>query len=120
MGKIEKIECLVKGKVLKLMPEAFKIAEKYFGAERMSELKINKPIELSKPILIPKPIAIKPVISKPIEKAVIGLGDKINEIVAEKVVKTEVVADEVVAPVVVKAPAKKAPVKKVAAKKAKK
>jgi hypothetical protein len=107
MGK-DKIECLVKGKILKLTPETFKIAEQYFGAERISELKINKPIELSKPILIPKPIVIaKPVISKPIEKLV------------EKVVATEVIAAEVVKPVVNKVPVKKVPVKRVV-KKAKK
>jgi hypothetical protein len=111
MGK-DKIECLVKGKVLKLTPEAFKIAEKYFGAERMSELAINKPIELSKPILIPKPIEIKrPVISKPIEKPV----EK-----APEPQKTEVIAKEVAEPLVVKVPVKKAPVKNVVAKKVKK
>jgi hypothetical protein len=104
MEVVKKIECLVKGKVLKLTPEAFKIAAEYFGAEKMDALKINKPIELSKPILIPKPIQMnKPVLGKPIEKP---------EVPIEKVVKTEVVDEKVVEPIANIAPKKRKVVKK--------
>ncbi len=103
MEKIEKIECLVKGKILKLSPEAFKMAEAYFGAERTDTIKANKPIELSKPLLIPR----KPELSQPIELPVIKPG------------KSEVTVPEVVDPIVNNVPKKKAPVKK-AAKKAEK
>jgi hypothetical protein len=96
MEKIEKIECLVKGKILKLSPEAFKLAEGYFGAVRTSEIKANKPIELSKPLLIPR----KPELSQPIELPVIKPG------------KSEVTAPEVVEPVVNNIPKRKAPAKK--------
>ncbi|MCK9281533.1 MAG: hypothetical protein M0P71_12985 [Melioribacteraceae bacterium] len=103
MEGIKKIECMVKGKVLKLAPEAFKIAEQYFGAEKMDALKINKPIELSKPILIPKPIQInKPVLGQPIEKTA--------EVPKEK--PTEVIAETVVEPILNKVPAKRKVVKK--------
>jgi hypothetical protein len=100
MGK-DKIECLVKGKILKLSPEAFKMAEEYFGAERMDALSLGKPIELSKPLLIPR----KPVLSQPIQIPVIK--------------PTEVIAEEVAEVIVNKIPEKKAPVKR-ATKKAKK
>jgi hypothetical protein len=99
MGK-DKIECLVKGKILKLSPEAFKMAEEYFGAERMDALSLGKPIELSKPLLIPR----KPVLSQPIELPVTKPKDlgKLSEVVAEKVV----------APIVENIPVRKAPVKR--------
>jgi hypothetical protein len=95
MEKIEKIECLVKGKVIKLTPAAFKIAKEYFGAERMDAIAISKPIELSKPLLIPK----KPTLSQPIQPPV------------EKLIQKEVIEEKVVEPVV-KTVAKKRTVNK--------
>ena len=50
----EKIKCVVRGKILELSPNAYEMAKEYFGAAKVSDLNISKPIELSKPILIPK------------------------------------------------------------------
>ena len=50
----EKIKCVVRGKILELSPTAYEMAKEYFGAVKVSDLNISKPIELSKPILIPK------------------------------------------------------------------
>lgn len=50
----EKIKCVVRGKILELSPVAYEMAKEYFGAAKVSDLNITKPIELSKPILIPK------------------------------------------------------------------
>ena len=50
----EKIKCVVRGKILELSPTAYAMAKDYFGAAKVSDLNITKPIELSKPILIPK------------------------------------------------------------------
>ena len=50
----EKIKCVVRGKILELSPTAYEMAKDYFGAAKVSDLNITKPIELSKPILIPK------------------------------------------------------------------
>ena len=50
----EKIKCVVRGKILELSPTAYEMAKEYFGAAKVSDLNITKPIELSKPILIPK------------------------------------------------------------------
>ena len=50
----EKIKCVVRGKILELSPTAYEMAKEYFGAAKVSDLNISKPIELSKPILIPK------------------------------------------------------------------
>jgi len=50
----EKIKCVVRGKILELSPTAYEMAKDYFGAAKVSDLNISKPIELSKPILIPK------------------------------------------------------------------
>ncbi len=59
----EKIKCVVRGKILELSPTAYEMAKEYFGAAKVSDLNISKPIELSKPILnISKPIEL----SKPI------------------------------------------------------
>jgi len=98
MDKRTKIECLVKGKILKLTPEAFKMAEEYFGAERLDAIGLTKPIELSKPLLIPK----KPVLSQPIQ---IPIGQLIKQ-------KTEEVIAETVVEPVVNTVAKRKPAKK--------
>ena len=50
----EKIKCVVRGKILELSPTAYEIAKEHYGAVKVSDLNISKPIELSKPILIPK------------------------------------------------------------------
>ena len=50
----EKVKCMVRGKILELSPTAYEMAKEYFGAAKVSDLNITKPIELSKPILIPK------------------------------------------------------------------
>ena len=50
----EKIKCVVRGKILELSPTAYEMAKDYFGAAKVSDLNITKPIELSRPILIPK------------------------------------------------------------------
>ena len=50
----EKIKCVVRGKILELSPTAYEMAKDYFGAAKVSDLNITKPIELSKPILTPK------------------------------------------------------------------
>ena len=50
----EKIKCVVRGKIMELSPTAYEMAKDYFGAAKVSDLNITKPIELSKPILIPK------------------------------------------------------------------
>lgn len=50
----EKVKCVVRGKILELSPVAYEMAKEYFGAAKVSDLNITKPIELSKPILIPK------------------------------------------------------------------
>ena len=50
----EKIKCVVRGKILELSPNAYEMAKEYFGAAKVSDLNISKPIELTKPILIPK------------------------------------------------------------------
>ena len=49
----EKIKCVVRGKIQELSPTAYEMAKDYFGAAKVSDLNISKPIELSKPILIP-------------------------------------------------------------------
>lgn len=60
----EKIKCVVRGKIMELSPTAYEMAKDYFGAAKVSDLNITKPIELSKPILIPK-INVK--VEKPVE-----------------------------------------------------
>ena len=50
----EKIKCVVRGKILELSATAYEMAKDYFGAAKVSDLNITKPIELSRPILIPK------------------------------------------------------------------
>ena len=71
----DKIKCMVRGKILDLTPVAFEMAKEYFGAVKISELTVSKPIELTRPILIPK---IKVTVEKPEELT------KIEPAVAEK------------------------------------
>ena len=73
----DKIKCMVRGKILDLTPVAFEMAKEYFGAVKISELTVSKPIELTKPILIPK---IKVKVEKPEELT------KVEPAVVEKTV----------------------------------
>lgn len=56
----DKVKCMVRGKIVSLSPRAYEMAKEYFGAQKISELTITKPIELTKPILIPKIKVEKP------------------------------------------------------------
>lgn len=77
----EKIKCVVRGKILELSPNAYEMAKQYFGAQRLSDLVVPRPIELNKPLMIPKPL--KPV-ADPVVETPIELKKTITEVVEHK------------------------------------
>lgn len=106
----EKIKCVVRGKILELSPVAYEMAKEYFGAAKVSDLNITKPIELSKPILIPK-IQVK--VEKPEEltKKEPEWDEKLKDVKTVEMTVGEV-PEELAAKVVEKAAPKKPRAKK--------
>lgn len=75
------IQCLVNGREIGLSEASFEIAKQYFGAQRLSDLVVPRPIELNKPLMIPKPL--KPV-ADPVVETPIELKKTITEVVEHK------------------------------------
>ena len=65
----DKVKCMIRGKIVSLSPRAYEMAKEYFGAQKISELTITKPIlipkiKVEKPEEIIKKVTEEPKVTK--------------------------------------------------------
>jgi hypothetical protein len=102
----DKIKCLINNQVHNLTPRAFRVAEKFYGAERLDKAIAQKPIELSRPLVIPKilkkaePVIAELSVPEPVIEPKAEIKPKANVVVEAKEKEPQTVKKEVKKPAI--------------------